>query len=185
MQGGDRNTTFFKAKASRRKERKFIEEIVKEDNTVVYDHEGIMSEFLNYFNSIFSSSYTHGNQVHWISVMKSINPRISDEMNSRLIEPYTMEEVRVALFQMHPDKAPVIDGFSALYQKFWQVIKENVCGKLLNFLNNDCLYTIIVTQLVLLPKKQNSVRVEDFRPISLCNVVMKLITKVLANRLCA
>lgn len=116
--------------------------------------------------------------------MYSIQPRISDEMNAKLQEPYSMEEVRAALFQMHPDRAPSIDGFSALfYQKFWLVIKKDVCEEILNFLNNDFLNsTINVTQIILIPKKLNSERVEDFRPISLCNVVMKMITKVLANR---
>lgn len=55
---------------------------------------------------------------------------------------------------------------------------------ILIFLNNeadfsDCNYTSIE----LVPKKKNSTEPTDFRPISLCNILYKLISKVLANRL--
>lgn len=86
---------------------------------------------------------------------------------------------------MHPDKAPGLDGFSPLYHtKFWEVVREDVFEEVLHFLNNDHLeINLNITQMILLPQKENSVTLEDFRPISLCNAVMKLITKVLANRL--
>ena len=39
------------------------------------------------------------------------------------------------------------------------------------------------TLLVLIPKVQNLEQVKHFRPISLCNVIYKTITKTLVNRL--
>lgn len=79
-----------------------------------------------------------------------------------------------------------MDGFSALfYQKLREIIKLDVCSEILNFLNHDTLdANINITQIILIPKKEVCKRVEDYRPISLCNVIMKLITKVIAaNRL--
>lgn len=60
LKGGDCNVAFFKAKASKRKEKKYVTALVKEDGTEATDTIKIMEEFKNYFKSLFSSSYTMG-----------------------------------------------------------------------------------------------------------------------------
>lgn len=107
-------------------------------------------------------------------------------MNAKLTEPFTVEEVRRALFQMHPKEAPGVDDFPALfYQRFWELVKDDVCKEVLKFLNHGILDTSLnMTQIIIMPKKEEALKVTNFCPISLCNVSMKIITKVMANRLC-
>ncbi|CAM8905567.1 unnamed protein product [Rhodiola kirilowii] len=106
-------------------------------------------------------------------------------MNDTLRAPFTEGEVKRALFQMHPTKAPGPDGFSALFfQTNWQIVGRDVTKEVLDFLNNGRLdKRLNETVIALVPKVKVAEKVEDLRPISLCNVVMKIITKVLANRL--
>jgi hypothetical protein len=82
-------------------------------------------------------------------------------------------------------KSPGPDGFSAcFYQNSWPTVKGEVCNAVLEFLNFDVFdKDINATNIALIPKISNPTKVTDFRPISLCNVIYKLIAKVLANRM--
>ncbi|KAL9673990.1 hypothetical protein QQ045_030254 [Rhodiola kirilowii] len=106
-------------------------------------------------------------------------------MNEMLNAPFSEGEVKRALFQMHPTKAPGLDGFPAMfYQSNWDIVGRDVVEVVLNCLNSGVLGSDLnETLIVLVPKVKKVDTVEDLRPISLCNVVMKIITKVLANRL--
>ena len=54
----------------------------------------------------------------------------------------------------------------------------------LDFLNSGFMPPEInYTHIVLIPKIKNPEKITDYRPISLCNVIYKVISKVLANRL--
>ena len=86
---------------------------------------------------------------------------------------------------MHLNKAPGPDGMNALfYQTFWAHVGDDVTDKVLNMLNNvDNIGAVNETHIVLIPKKKHCESPADYRPISLCNVLYKLVSKVLANRM--
>ena len=106
-------------------------------------------------------------------------------MNNALLQRYTPDEVRQALFQMHPSKSPGPDGMSPFFfQKYWNIVGSDVTEAILSVLNSGhMLRKMNYTHIVLIPKKNDPKQMSDYRPISLGNVVSRVLSKVLANRL--
>jgi ribonuclease HI len=178
---GDRNTSFFHAWASHRRKVNKIEKIIDEDGREWKKQHEIGEAFANFFQQLFSASNVNGVE----NCVAGLEARVTEDMNTSLLRNFTMVEVETALSQMHPLKSPGPDGFSAcFYQNAWPTVKEEVCQAVLGFLNHDIFYADLnTTYIALIPKIKSPVRVSDYRPISLCNVLYKLISKVLANRL--
>ena len=86
---------------------------------------------------------------------------------------------------MAPPKAPSPDGMPPMFfQNYWDLVKGDITNTTLSYLNSRSLPSPLNhTFVTLIPKVKNPERVTEFRPISLCNVLYKIFSKVLANRL--
>ena len=106
-------------------------------------------------------------------------------MNQILLRIATEEEVRHALFMMHPEKAQGPDGMTALFfQHSWHVIKKDIVEMVNNFLTaGDLDSRLNITNICMIRKTERPIRMTELRPISLCNVGYKIISKVLCQRL--
>ena len=102
-----------------------------------------------------------------------------------LLQQFTREEVEAAMKQMEPITAPGPNGMPPLfYQSFWSTVGEDVCSAVLDCLQNCKIPPIINhTHIALIPKVKSPEKISEYRPISLCSVIYKLVSKVLANRL--
>jgi hypothetical protein len=118
-------------------------------------------------------------------VIDVISQKVTSEMNDQLMKPIGADEVKIALFQMFPTKAPGPDGFPAhFFQTHWELCGEEVTLAVLRVLEGrDDIRGINQTFLVLIPKVASPEELGQFRPISLCNVIFKIASKVMANRL--
>jgi len=102
-----------------------------------------------------------------------------------LLAAFNISEFKKALFSMHSDKAPGPDGLNpAFFKRFWHLCGVEIFHAAMNWLNNgEFPSQMMNTNIALIPKKDNPETMRDLRPISLCNVIYKIISKVLANRL--
>ena len=99
--------------------------------------------------------------------------------------PFTHEEIDSVIKEMPADRAPGPDGFSALFLKAcWPIIKDDFYTLCSQFHAGDLnLQSINDGLITLMPKVGSPSTVNDYRPITLLNCCLKLITKLLANRL--
>jgi hypothetical protein len=101
------------------------------------------------------------------------------------MEHYTDEEIKKALEGIDDLKAPGADGMLALYyKKYWNTSGTNVIREVKNFLEGGTMpKSWNETAVALIPKVINPEKIKDLHPISLCNVIYKITSKVLSNRL--
>ena len=167
--------------ASQRWRRNFIQGIRNQDNIWLEEIEDIADVAIKYFENMFKS----GTCDRLDECIAAVPYKVTNDMQTILTGDYSAEEIKAALFQMGPTKAHGPDGMNALfYQKFWYIVGDGVITAMLDFLNSSLmLLEINYTHIVLSPKIKVPKKILDYRPISLYNVIYKIISKVLANRL--
>jgi hypothetical protein len=108
---------------------------------------------------------------------------VNDEEASSLYDPVTLEEIKDVLTLFKRDKSPGPDGWTVeLFTYYFDLVGEDLVqmieesrksGSITGSLNS--------TFLALIPKENKPTTFGDFRPISLCNLCYKLISKFIAN----
>jgi hypothetical protein len=117
--------------------------------------------------------------------MQVVANRVHPQMQAYLSQDFTAAEISYATHQLKSNAAPGPDGLNAkFYQTYWDTIGEDITQTALNILNNGgSPETLNNTYICLIPKNKNPTTPADFRPIALCNVILKIITKTIANRI--
>uniref|UniRef100_A0A803NST3 Reverse transcriptase domain-containing protein n=1 Tax=Cannabis sativa TaxID=3483 RepID=A0A803NST3_CANSA len=180
---GDKNTKFFHRHASHRKKINKINKLHLANGGIVSDDEGITSEMESHFNQLFSSTNPSEEDFH--QALQGITISLSEMDKSFLAEEFSLDEIEKAFFQLPSDKAPGPDGFNSnFYKSNWTSVRHDVLKAATSFLNgNGDITPLNATLITLIPKVKRPSSLSDFRPISLCNVIYKVISKTLANRL--
>ncbi|GAU20573.1 hypothetical protein TSUD_33200 [Trifolium subterraneum] len=178
---GDKNTNFFHQKASQRRRKNKIDTIKDTRDITHTDSDEIEQTFITHFQQLFSTQNTT-NIIETVQVVKN---KITQDQYDHLNMECTANEVFDAIKEMKSLAAPGPDGFPAkFYHTYWDIVGQEVTKEVLKVLNhggNPQPYN--KTNIWLIPKINNPVYPSDFRPISLCNVTLKIITKTIANRL--
>ncbi|KAK8617481.1 hypothetical protein V6N13_080397 [Hibiscus sabdariffa] len=156
-------------------------QIKKQDVDWLEDNKDIAKLFQEHFQGVYSKNPSNNLD----TTLDFIPNVISNEMNEQLSKEVSREEVKNVVFSMGALKAPGHDGFSGIfYHSFWDLINEDLFLLVESFFKNGTLEPRINrTNIVLIPKNKNPTEVQHYRPISLCNFSLKVITKIMASRL--
>ena len=114
-----------------------------------------------------------------------MNNKISDAEKETLETNVTENEIYTAVINLSTNKAPGIDGIPIeFYQKYWNIIKNEFVQIIKNITNGTLLINnqrrAIIT---LLPKGGDLNLLKSWRPISLICCDIKIVSKILANRI--
>jgi hypothetical protein len=178
IKDGDRNTSFFHRAIVKRKKRNTIASIKDEHDVLQCMPDRISNTFVNYFRSIFASS--HANTGRPFS-----NTPPSSDINDYTYTIPDEKEILETLKDMKRNASPGPDGFNVeFYLATWDWISQDVVQLVRNFFQTGIMPSHINdTHIALIPKKLVPLVPADYRPISLCNVIYKIIAKCIANRL--
>jgi hypothetical protein len=175
---GDENSKLFQAMATHSFRRNYISSLQLEDGSFVSDHKLKPGLLWRSFKDRLGVSEFNG-------FLFDLTPLIQVVPLPVLDDPFSKEEIDAAVKEMPSDHAPGPDGFNGFFMKHcWSIIAEDFYRLCENFFQGtidlECINGSFIT---LIPKKDSPSTVNDYRPISLLNYSLKLLTKLLANRL--
>ncbi|KAL2251989.1 UNVERIFIED_CONTAM: hypothetical protein Sindi_2321200 [Sesamum indicum] len=169
--------------AQRRSARRILQ--INDDHGATHiDPGAVINEFVMYYQNLLG-----GERRRDMIDLRFLRPWArhilnEDDVNS-LVLPFTHTDVKQAIFDIAEDKAPGPDGYSSgFFKAAWPIIGQEVSSAVLDFFHTgQILKQINTTLLALIPKVHSPMNVGDFRPISCCNVLYKIIAKLLVQRL--
>jgi hypothetical protein len=181
LREGDRNTKFFHSKAVWRARKNKVKQIIDDSGVVHTEQQSMGNLVSDYFQNIFTSNPS----IDPTPVLELVECKVTEDMNSKLCADFSDKEIADALFQIGPLKAPGPDGFPArFFQRNWGLLKEETIPAVKAFFTTGVMPAgVNDATIVSIPKVDHPKNVTDFRPISLCNVIYKVVAKCLVNRL--
>ena len=184
LQEGERNTKFFHNSVLQNRNKSRIHKLKKMAVRKVESRKKIEEVITQHFSDILTED--GGDRRRAINRITDMIPRtVTRENNEMLLKSVSMQEVEEVIHQMAIGKAPGPDGFTLnFFHHFWDLIKEEVLEIVEESRNKRGIFKDFnATFLTLIPKEVGVDSPDKFRPIALCNVIYKIISKVIANRL--
>ncbi|XP_020594511.1 uncharacterized protein LOC110034571 [Phalaenopsis equestris] len=177
----DRNSRYYHACINFRRKNNMILSIQDSAGQVLTDAEYIAQDAVNYFQNIFKEQSPSRAQIKMDTFSDCKDYVHNLNLNNTPLEG----EIKAALDSFDDQKVVGPDGFTTKFNKAtWNII----CGEFVDavqsfFRGIDPPNYFTVSTITLIPKNSSRMRWGDFRPISLTNVISKVISKIMSTRL--
>jgi hypothetical protein len=184
IRSGDSNTKFFHHYANQRRIHKHIWELVDDDGQQVKGQADLKKAATKYFRNFYKARDDSFNSEK-IEVTELFPRMVQTEDIDLLMKPVSADEIKNVLKLFQRDKSPGPDGWTV---EFFSYFFDLVSDDLVQMVEESRMYGNIPgclnsTFLALIPKENNPTTFGDYRPISLCNLCYKLISKIISNRI--
>jgi mannosylglycoprotein endo-beta-mannosidase len=179
---GDENTKFFHTRATINYRHNHISMLKNQDLAEISDHDGKASILWNDFKDRMGTSDKPNMHFNLSELFGEV---MDEDTKNELEIPFSEKEIEDVVKELPNEKSPGLDGFNNEFIKnCWSIIGKDIKEFIKDFYNgNVSLESINSSYITLVPKMDSPSTPNDFRPISLLNSVLKIITKLLANRI--
>ncbi|XP_042012191.1 uncharacterized protein LOC121760618 [Salvia splendens] len=176
LEDGDKNTKFYQSWVKQKRIRLRIHKI-KDNGEEITDEKEVRDSAVNFFQHLLAPDHPELMEPD-LDIIRQLP---QSEQLEGMSTPPDKDEVKRAVFDIAGNSAPGPDGYTAtFYQSCWGIVGADVVDAIRQFLEGAFLpRSITATSIVLIPKKPVPNTWGDYWPISLCNVINKVITKIL------
>ena len=180
---GDRNTNFYHVSTLVRRKRNQILAIKDSVGEWIFEERAIKEHIRNGFGGIYTSSLPCVTRA--ASSISRWQVSLSEKENQSIGGAALEEENKATLWSLKAFKAPGPDGLHAgFFHRFWLIVGSSVFNVVKKvFLERKVPGYLNKTHIAFIPKIQGPETIANYRPISLCNTVYKIITKIIGARL--
>ncbi|GKE63428.1 protein LAZ1 [Tanacetum coccineum] len=177
---GDSNSYYFHKSIKNRNQRSQINAILGSNNMVI-TKAGVTDVFVNHYQMFLGNNMVSDE----LNVEGLFTKKVSEVSANHMIRDVSNEDIKRAMFDIEDDRAPGLDGYtSAIFKKGWNIVGVDICNAFRDFFSNgQTLKENNHTFIALVPKVITPLKVNDYRPISCCNVIYKCISKIITNRI--
>nr|GEV59417.1 reverse transcriptase domain, reverse transcriptase zinc-binding domain protein [Tanacetum cinerariifolium] len=156
-------------------------DVITNSEGIIFENDMVPNAFVEHYELFLGQA---GNVDHFNST-NLFKVRLNDQDALDMVRDVSNQEVKNTIFSMGDDKSSCPDGFTAaFFKEAWNVIAIDVTHAVHEFfINGTLLKEINHTIIALLLKVKSPFRVNDYQPISCCNMLFKCISKIIANRI--
>ncbi|KAL0439710.1 UNVERIFIED_CONTAM: hypothetical protein Slati_2454000 [Sesamum latifolium] len=184
MKGGDQCSRVFFCKIAKRRASKRVYQITDSIGEVLTSQQAVTNEFITFYQTLLGGSQ-RVRQIDLRYLRPWARHILSEEEARLLLQPVSTEEIKQAVFDIDETKASGPDDYSSgFFKAAWPIVGREVTRAIMDFfVTGRLLKQVNSTLILLIPKVNNPTVVAEFRPISCCNVLYKVITKILVQRM--
>jgi hypothetical protein len=181
---GDASSKYFFNSVKQKQKRETMTELILDSGELITDELKILEELTNFYQNLYKTDNGFETTQHeaLTEMMSLLEETISPAQLMEVEKTPTIEELEQIMKILANNKAPGSDGLtSEVIRNCWEFMKTDILNILIEFWETEKLYEELLQGIIrLLPKKLDKRRINDWRPLTLLQIVYKLISKLIA-----